>query len=97
MPKLLEALRTRDPSRVEDMALYFGPVLAGQALPRHPFWPDAPPQSSDIPMVIGNTRDETRGFLGNDPANFTLGWDDVPDKLRKQQLVDVDPREVIAE
>lgn len=97
MPKLLEALRTRDPSRVEDMALYFGPVLAGQALPRHPFWPDAPPQSSDIPMVIGNTRDETRGFLGNDPANFTLGWDDVPEKLRKQQFVDLDPREVIAE
>ena len=66
-------------------------------MPRHPFWPDAPPQSSDIPMVIGNTRDETRGFLGNDPANFTLGWDDVPEKLRKQQFVDLDPREVIAE
>ena len=94
---LLEALRTRDPSRVEDTSLYFGPVLAGEALPRHPFWPDAPSQSSGIPMVIGNTRDETRAFLGNDPANFTLTWDALPAKLRAQQFVDLDPNDVIAE
>ena len=94
---LLEALRTRDPSRVEDTALYFGPVLAGESLPRHPFWPDAPSQSSNIPMVIGNARDETRAFLGNDPANFALTWDALPARLRAQQFVDLDPREVIAE
>ena len=52
MPKLLEALRTRDPSRVEDMALYFGPVLAGQALPRHPFWPDAQPWDTWILVAV---------------------------------------------
>lgn len=96
MPTLLEALRTRDPSRVEDTAMYFGPVLAGEALPRHPFWPDAPSQSAAIPMVIGNTRDETRAFLGNDPANFELTWDTLPAKLRAQQFVDLDPRDVIA-
>ena len=97
MSTLLDALRTRDPSRVEDMAMYFGPVLAGEALPRHPFWPDAPSQSSGIPMVIGNTRDETRAFLGNDPANFALTWDALPAKLRTQQFVDLDPNDVIAE
>jgi para-nitrobenzyl esterase len=97
MQALLDGLRTRDPSRVEDMSLYFGPVLDSEALPRHPFWPDAPPQSAGIPMVIGNTRDETRAFLGTDPANFTLGWDDLPAKLRAQQFVDLDPREVVAE
>ncbi|HWS77589.1 MAG TPA: carboxylesterase family protein [Thermomonas sp.] len=95
--RLVEALRTRDPSRVEDMSLYFGPVMDGDALPRHPFWPDAPAQSSAIPMVIGNTRDETRAFLGNDQANFTLGWDALPAKLRTQQFVDIDPHQVIAE
>lgn len=94
---LLDALRTRDPSRVEDTSLYFGPVMDGDALPRHPFWPDAPPQSAGIPMVIGNTRDETRAFLGNDPANFTLGWDDLPERLGRQQYVDIDPRDVVAE
>jgi para-nitrobenzyl esterase len=94
---LVEALRTRDPSRVEDMGMYFGPVVDGDALPRHPFWPDAPSQSAAIPMVIGNTHDETRSFLGNDPANFSLGWDALPDKLRTQQYVDIDPHEVVAE
>ncbi len=95
--RLLEATRTRDPSRVEDNALYFGPVLDGDALPRHPFWPDAPPQSAAIPMVIGNTRDETRAFLGNDPANFALGWDDLPARLEQQQYVDLPVHMVIAE
>ena len=93
---LVEGLRARDPSRAEDTALYLGPVLDGAVLPRHPFWPDAPPQSAAIPMVIGNTHDETRAFLGNDAANFSLDWDALPDKLRRQQFVDIDPAIVIA-
>ncbi|WP_149195245.1 carboxylesterase/lipase family protein [Luteimonas suaedae] len=95
--RLLEATTVRDFSRVEDSRLYFGPVLDGRSLPVHPFWPEAPVQSADIPMVIGNTRDETRAFLGNDPANFELRWDDLPAKLEKQQFVDIDPDVVIAE
>ena len=94
---LLEATATRDPSRIEDSSLYFGPVMDAQSLHRHPFWPDAPPQSARIPMVIGNTHDETLAFLGNDPGNFTLTWDDLPDKLREQQYVDIDPAVVVAE
>ena len=94
---LLEGLRARDPSRAEDTALYLGPVLDGAVLPRHPFWPDAPPQSAGIPMVIGNTRDETRAFLGNDPANFALNWDTLPERLRRFQFVDLDPATVVAE
>ncbi len=94
---LLKAARTRDPSRIEDMSLYFGPVLDGHDLPRHPFHPDAPPQSARIPMIIGNTRDETRAFLGNDPANHALTWDQLPERLRKHQYVDLPPDTVIAE
>lgn len=94
---LLQAQSARDPSRVEDTALYFGPVMDGSALPRHPFWPDAPPQSTGIPMVIGNTRDETRAFLGNDPGNFALTWDTLPASLRAQQYVDIDPDLVATE
>lgn len=97
MEALLEAAQTRDPSRIEDSALYFGPVFDGEVLPAHPFWPDAPAQSARIPMVIGNTRDETRAFLGHDPANFTLGWDQLPDRLEREQYVDVPVDEVIAE
>jgi len=97
MDALLDALSVRDPSRVEDTALYFGPVVDGDALPRHPFWPDAPAQSAGLPMVVGNTRDETRAFLGDDPANFALDWDALPAKLRVQQYVDLDPGLVVAE
>lgn len=92
---LLHAQSVRDPSRVEDTALYFGPVMDGTVLPRHPFWPDAPPQSASIPLVIGNTRDETRAFLGNDPAHFALTWDTLPAALRAQQYVDIDPAVVV--
>ena len=97
MARLLEATRVRDPSRAEDTSLYFGPVLDARSLPRHPFYPDAPAQSARIPMIIGNTRDETRAFLGNDEANFALAWDQLPQKLREQQYVDLSPEVVIAE
>src|SRR5690606_28015847 len=38
-------------------SIYFGPVLDERHLTRHPFYPDAAPQSLHIPMLIGNTRD----------------------------------------
>ena len=82
---LLTATKARDPSRVESTSLYFGPVLDGDALPVHPFWPQAPAQSAGVPMVIGNTHDETRAFLGNDAANFELTWESLPAKLEKEQ------------
>ena len=97
MEELLGAMKVRDPSRVENSGLYVGPVLDARNLPTHPFWPQAPVQSANIPMVIGNTHDETRAFLGNDPHNHALGWDDLPAKLEAQQYVDLLPSVVIAE
>jgi para-nitrobenzyl esterase len=94
---LLAATRTRDPSPVEDTPLYLGPVLDDRSLPRHPFHPDAPPQSAGVPMVIGNTRDETRAFLGRDPANHALDWATLPARLRAQQYVDLPVERVVAE
>ncbi len=40
--------------------LLFGwsPVVDGVALPKHPFYPDAPEQSKDVPMLIGTTLNE---------------------------------------
>jgi para-nitrobenzyl esterase len=97
MQRLLQATRARDPSRIENTSLYFGPVVDARSLHRHPFYPDAPPQSAHIPMIIGNTRDETRAFLGNDPDNFALTWEQLPGKLQQQQYVDLLPDVVIAE
>ena len=95
--KLVAAAQVADPSPVEDMRLYLGPVLDGQALPTHPFWPEAPARSAAIPMVIGNTRDETRAFLGRDPAAYRLSWDELPDRLARGQYVDLPVQTVIAE
>ncbi|MGY4516430.1 carboxylesterase/lipase family protein [Lysobacter sp. HA18] len=92
---LLKAAQIADPSRIEDTRLYFGPVLDGHALPRHPFHPDAPSQSAAIPMVIGNTLDETRAFLGADDAMFALTWDTLPAQLERQQYSDVPVEMVI--
>ena len=78
-------------------SLYFGPVLDQAVLPRHPFYPDAPPQAANVPMIIGNTRDETRAFLGNDPGIFELDWSELPERLLRALHVDIDPEYVVAE
>jgi para-nitrobenzyl esterase len=96
LEKLLEATRLRDPSRMESASLYLGPVLDGRNLPAHPFWPTAPALSARLPMVIGNTHDETRAFLSHDPANFRLDWDTLPARLEQQQYVDIPTAQVIA-
>src|SRR4029453_13965773 len=59
--------------------------------------PDAAPQSLQIPMIIGNTHDETRGFLGGDASNFTLTWEQLPEKLVPNMRVDIQPEVVISE
>ncbi len=77
---------------------YMGPVLDERSLTRHPFYPDAPPQSAGIPMMIGNTRDETRSLIGRgDPSTFSLTWDALPARLESQMRVDIAGTTVVAE
>jgi len=44
----------------------FGPVVDGADIPAHPFDPAAPGVSDDVPLVIGNTKDEASLFLVGD-------------------------------
>jgi para-nitrobenzyl esterase len=94
--RLLEALGARDPI-LPFGSVSFAPVLDERSLTRHPFYPDAPAQSAHIPMIIGNTHDETRAFLGGDATNFTLTWEQLPEKLAPNMRVDIQPEVVIAE
>ena len=65
-------------------AMNFAPVVDGDVLPRHPFDPDAPPVSADVPMLIGTCHDETTLLAGGrNPKLFELTWDTLPDELRK--------------
>lgn len=93
--RLLRGLEAADPI-LESKSVYFGPVLDMRSLRRHPFFPDAAPQSANIPMIIGNTHDETRAFL-RDPALYELEWSDLPDLLVPNMVVDIQPEFVISE
>ncbi|CAN5274260.1 carboxylesterase/lipase family protein [soil metagenome] len=96
MERLLEATSARDPI-LTGSGLYMGPVMDDVVLHRHPFYPDAAPQSASMPMIIGNTHDETLAFMGNDPANANLTWDSLPSRLTPDQLrIDISPETVIA-
>lgn len=97
MEALLEAARITDPV-LGYGSLYFGPVVDQQSLFRHPFYPDAPGQSAGVPMIIGNTRDETLAFLGNDAANAGLTWETLPARMSPEVMrIDIAPETVIAE
>ena len=94
--QLVAAQDARDP--ILGGGVYFGPVLDMRWLSRHPFWPDASPQSRAIPMLLGNTRDETRAFI--DPALErirTLNWDNLAARLAPELKIDVLPEWVVAE
>jgi para-nitrobenzyl esterase len=94
--RLLEAQTAEDPI-LGFGGLYFGPVLDFRSLPRHPFYPDAAPQGRSIPMIIGNTREETLGFMGDDPRNHGLTWDSLAARLTPGVMrIDITPEAVIA-
>lgn len=94
--RLIEAAAARDPI-LPSGAVNLAPALDDRTLSRHPFWPDAPAQSARIPMIIGNTRDETRAFLGGDERNHRLTWDELPARLAPELRVDISPETVVAE
>ena len=92
--QLKAGLKAVDPV-IGSGGVYFGPVLDERTLTRHPFYPDAPSQSADIPMMIGNTHDETRAFIQDDWA-YKLTWDELPARLAPAYRVDIAPEIVIA-
>ncbi|MFT3870804.1 MAG: carboxylesterase/lipase family protein [Nibricoccus sp.] len=77
------------------------PVVDGKVLPRDPFAPDASPLSADIPMVMGNTHDETTNLIGgSNSALFTLTWETLPEALTKtikQFMGELTPAAIVAE
>jgi para-nitrobenzyl esterase len=56
MQQLLAAMKSA--------GLRLAPVVDGRSLPRHPFDPDAPAITADVPMLIGSNRTETTVLIG---------------------------------
>jgi para-nitrobenzyl esterase len=61
----------------------FGPVVDGDIVPAHPFDPAAPDISADIPLIIGDMKDETASFLAPDDRiwNRTLTEGELRDRV----------------
>jgi para-nitrobenzyl esterase len=93
---LVDGLAAIDP--VLGGGVYMGPVLDMKWLNRHPFWPDANPQSNAIPMILGNTHDETRAFIDPDGAKVRgLTWDNLAERMAPELRMDILPEWVVAQ
>ena len=64
----------------------FGPVVDGADLPQQPFDPAAPAVSDDIPLVIGNTKDEASLFLVGDDKVWNGTLTEVELKTRVARI-----------
>ncbi|WP_288412502.1 carboxylesterase family protein [uncultured Sphingomonas sp.] len=90
--RLIDALSAEDP--ILGGGVYMGPVLDMRSLQRHPFWPDAHPLGRNIPLILGNTREETRAFIAPQPD---LNWANLAERMAPQLRVDAPPEWVVAQ
>lgn len=59
-----------------------GPSLGG-SIARHPFDPDGPPQSADVPLLIGCNRTEGTSLTPADSPNHSLTWETLPAAIKQ--------------
>ena len=100
-PGNIDAIRTMPVAQIKEAARAaggFGPVTDGRSLPHDPFWPQPAAVSFDVPLILGNTHDETR-FLGGVPEVdlFALDWDGVLPALKASGafLREFNPEEMV--
>lgn len=94
--RLLEGLDAEDP--ILGGPVHMGPVLDLRNILRHPFWSDPHPQSLGVPMMTGNARDETRGFVAPDSAFVRdMSWTNIAQRIAAELPVDVPPDWIVAE
>jgi para-nitrobenzyl esterase len=92
--QLIAALSATDP--ILGGGVYMGPVLDMKHLTRHPFWPDAAPQSLGIPMMLGNVVAETRAFFPPDhPRLKGLDWSNLAARAGPEMKIDINPEWVV--
>ncbi|MDJ0277577.1 carboxylesterase family protein [Sphingomonas sp. 2R-10] len=92
--RLVAAMATPDP--VEGRGeISFTSTLDHHVLARHPFYPDAPREAAHIPLICGNTHDETGYWLRDTLLKGDTDWTNLPDRLSAQMVKDMDPGFVI--
>src|SRR3546814_17030161 len=75
-----------------------GPVLDMAHLMRHPFWPDAAPQSLGIPMMLGNAVMETRAFYASASRQLAgLDFGNLAARIAPEMRIDIHPDWVVTQ
>ena len=59
----------------------FSPVMDGEIIPQHPYYPEANPYAAEIPMIICSTTNEL-GMPMADASLMNITMDQVPDMVR---------------
>jgi para-nitrobenzyl esterase len=91
------AERTLGPSPFRLFDRYpFGPVVDGNVLPRQPFDPDATDIMGDIPLIIGDMKDETASFLAPDDLVWHRSLTEAQMVDRVHALAGADTERVVA-
>ncbi len=94
--QIIAALSATDP--VLGGHVYMGPVVDMRNLHRHPFWPDAAPQSLHIPMLLGNTVAETRAFFAPGGKQLAgLNFDNLAGRIAPEMRIDAHPEWLVGE
>lgn len=94
--QLMSALSATDP--ILGGGIYMGPVMDMRNLHRHPFWPNAAPQSLGIPMMLGNTVMESRAFYAADSRQLKgLSFDNLAARIAPEMRIDAHPDWVVRE
>jgi para-nitrobenzyl esterase len=65
---------------------FYGPLIDGKLLPRHPFDPAAPASARDKPLIIGWLDNEAAFFAwqNKDAEAFKLDWDGVKTRVAEK-------------
>jgi len=92
--RLIEAMAMTDPIERKG-EISFTSTLDHHVLPRHPFVPDAPREAAHIPLIVGNTHDETGLWIADWLKAGDTNWDNLPGRIGAQITKDVAPDWVV--
>jgi para-nitrobenzyl esterase len=78
----IETLSTAQRKVIAAAGARFSPMLDGKTFTAHPFLPDAPKISSNLPMMLGTTRTELTNQLGRTPGIFDMDVTQAKERLK---------------
>ncbi|MCP3733004.1 carboxylesterase/lipase family protein [Sphingomonas sp. MG17] len=94
LERLVDAMAMTDPIERKG-EISFTSTLDHHVLPRHPFVPDAPREAAHIPLIVGNTHDETGLWIGDWLKRGDTDWSNLAERIGSQITKDVAPDWVV--